>query len=157
MIKTPIEEAYSFDDLLLLPNYSNILPKDIDNKKTPILPLWLSPTQVRVCPVSDKFIKDANKLADKLEKENIRVDVDDRTESIGKKVSDAQKEWVPFVIVYGDKEKKSKKLPIRIRETGKVESMTIKKFTDKIKKETKGKPFRRLPLSRELSKRPIFS
>lgn len=123
----------------------------------PELPLWLSPTQVRICPVSDKFLKDANKLADKIEEENIRVDIDDRAESVGKKVSNAQKDWAPFVIVYGEKEKKSKKIPIRVRNTGKVENMTIDQFIKKIKKETEGLPFRRLPLPRDLSKRPIFS
>lgn len=124
--------------------------------KNPNLPLWLAPTQVRICPVSDKFIKDANKLADNLEKENIRVDIDDRTESIGKKLSDAQKEWTPFIIVYGDREKKSKELPIKVRVSGKVEKMPLKKFVERIHKETKDKPFRKLALPREISKRPNF-
>ncbi|UCD03784.1 MAG: threonine--tRNA ligase [Candidatus Woesearchaeota archaeon] len=125
--------------------------------KNPVLPLWLSPTQVRICPVSDKFTKDANKLADKIEKEHIRVDVDDRIESIGKKVSDAQKEFIPFVIVYGDKEKKGTKLPIRSRETNKINKMTLEQFVKRIKKETSDKPFRGLALPRNISKRPTFS
>lgn len=124
--------------------------------KNPQLPLWLAPTQVRICPVSDKFVKDANKLANQLEEQNIRVDVDDRTESIGKKLSEAQRDWTPFIIVYGEREKKSKELPVKVRASGKVEKMTLNKFIERIHKETKDKPFKKLSLLREISKRPNF-
>jgi len=63
---------------------------------------------------------------------------------------------VPYMIVIGEKEAKSKEIPIRTRETGKIENMAIKKFIEKIQEEQKGKPFNPLPLPVRLSKRPRF-
>ena len=124
--------------------------------KHAILPLWLSPTQIRICPLNDSFIKDAEKIADKLEKECIRVDVDDRTESVQKKIRDAETEWVPLIVVIGEKEKKTKKYATRFRESGKVENIDIKKLVKAVKDNTKGYPYRPLSLPRLLTKRPIF-
>jgi len=124
--------------------------------KNPCLPLWLSPTQIRICPISDKFLKDAKIIADEIEKHNIRVDIDDRVESIGKKIRDAEMEWIELIAVIGAKEKKSKKLAVRFRKTGKVLPMTIKKMVEEITEETEGFPFKKLPLSRNLSERPVF-
>jgi threonyl-tRNA synthetase len=124
--------------------------------KNPTLPLWLSPTQIRICPVSDKFLKLSEEIADKLQEEKIRVDVDDRVESVNKKIRDAETDWVPIIVVIGEKEKKTGKLAVRMRETGKVENMSIEEIIKIIKKETEGKPFRPLPLPRLLSKRPVF-
>lgn len=122
----------------------------------PTLPLWLSPTQVRLCPVNDSFNKYCEKIADQLEKEEIRVDIDDRTESVQKKIRDGEVEWVPFIVVIGEKEKKSGNLAVRFRETGKVKEMETKKLAEKIKKETKGMPFKPLSLPRKLTRRPTF-
>ena len=124
--------------------------------KKPMLPLWLSPTQVRVVPVSEKYLDFAEKIVNEIEKENIRVDFDDRELHVGKKIREAEKEWTPFIIVVGEREKESGNLAVRIRETGKVENMKPEKLTELIKEKTKGMPFRPLPLSRELSKRPKF-
>ncbi len=124
--------------------------------KNPTFPLWLSPTQVRICPVSDKFLQLSEEIADKLEAEMIRVDVDDRVESVGKKIRDAEIEWVPIIVVVGEKEKKAGKLAVRFRKTGKVENMSVDKLINIIKEETKGKPFRPLTLPRLISKRPVF-
>ncbi len=89
---------------------------EMDKGKNVILPLWLSPTQVRLCPVNDTFIDYCNKLADEMQRENIRVDVDDRPDSIGKKIRDAEMEWTPYIVVIGQKEVDSNLLSIRIRE-----------------------------------------
>ena len=124
-----------------------------DPKKS-VLPLWLSPTQVRICPVNDSYIKDAEKLAESLE--GIRVDIDDRTESIGKKIRNAEMEWVPLIIVLGEKEKKSKKYSVRFRESGKQEQMTLKQIQDFVKKQTEEFPFMPLSLPKHLSKRAVF-
>ena len=126
------------------------------NKKVPSLPLWLSPTQVRFVPVSDKFIKDSEKIASEFEKNCIRVDVDDRKETLQKKIRNAELEWVPFIVVIGEKEIKSKKLSVRIRDSGKVEDMKTEELNKKINKEIEGKPVKKLPLPKLLSKRPIF-
>lgn len=124
--------------------------------KNPVLPLWLSPTQVRLCPVNDSFIKYCEKIADELEKNQIRADIDDRTESIEKKIRDSEVEWIPFAVVVGEKEKESGKLAVRFRETGKVEQMKQEKLVELIKEKTKDFPFRPLPVPKSLSKRPIF-
>lgn len=124
--------------------------------KNPVLPLWLSPVQIRICPLNDSFVKDAEKLADKLEKEQIRVDIDDRTESVQKKIRDAETEWVPLIVVLGEKEKKTKKYATRFRATGKVESLDVKKLVKTVKDKTAGYPYKALTLPRLLTKRPIF-
>ncbi len=124
-------------------------------KYNPVFPLWLAPVQVRLCPVSDEFNKDAEKMADELAKNCIRVDIDDRTESISKKVRDAEMEWVNMVIVIGEKEK-SGNLPVRLRETSQVKNMKIDELISNIRKETEGKPFKQLSLPRSLSRRIVF-
>jgi threonyl-tRNA synthetase len=124
--------------------------------RNPVFPLWLAPTQLRLCPVSEKFHKPVLEMADKLEKAGIRVDVDDRMESVSKKIRDAETEWVNLIAVLGDKELKSRKLAVRFRETGKVKAMSAKQVVDLIKKETNGFPYRPLPLPKLLTKRPVF-
>ncbi len=130
--------------------------KEMGKGKHPVFPLWLSPTQVRMCPVSDTYNTFVEALADKLEKYGIRVDVDDRIESIGRKIRDAEREWTPLIVVAGEKEKRSGKLAVRFRETGKVKEMKLEERADYIMKRVKGFPFQTLPLPRELSRRPTF-
>jgi threonyl-tRNA synthetase len=129
---------------------------EIEKKKNPVFPLWLSPTQVRFIPVSDKFLKHAEKIAKKFADENIRVDVDDRKESVQKKIRDAEVEWVPFSVVIGEKEVKSKKLAVRFRETGEVKKLSENGLIKLIKKQMEGKPFKALSLPLFISKRPTF-
>lgn len=78
-------------------------------------PLWLSPVQVAVVPVSEKHNDAANAFAAKLNDAGIRVEVDVNDETVGKKIRHAAKQKVPYVIVYGDKEAESGVVPIRIR------------------------------------------
>ncbi|MFH1425015.1 MAG: threonine--tRNA ligase [archaeon] len=124
--------------------------------KKAMLPVWLSPSQVRVCAVSDEYVKLCEKIADMLDKECIRVDIDDRSESVGKKISQAEQDWVPYTLVIGDQEAKSKKIPVRVRKSGKVEEMALEELVKVIKKETECMPYRRLSLPKYLSKRPKF-
>lgn len=125
-------------------------------KKNPTLPMWLSPVQVRLCPINESFNSYAEKVADQLAAQNVRVDVDDRVESVQKKIRDAEVDWVNAIVVVGPKEKKSKKLAVRFREDGKVKQMTTAQLVKFVQKETAGKPFRQLPLPRLLSVRPKF-
>jgi threonyl-tRNA synthetase len=126
--------------------------------KAPILPLWLAPIQVRIVPVSEKFEDDAEKLMKQIEDSSIRVDVDDRPLSLGKKVRAAEKEWVNYVIVIGEKEVGSDVLPVRDRKAGKKSrNMKLQELIDEIKAETAGKPFKSLALPKLLSKRPQFA
>jgi threonyl-tRNA synthetase len=125
-------------------------------RKVPKLPLWLSPTQVRIVPVSDKYLEDSIKVAEEIEKNKIRVDVDDRRETVQKKIRDAELEWIPAICVMGSKEVKKKMLTVRLREEGKIKEMKVEELVDLIKKEVEGKPFKQLPLPKLLSKRPVF-
>jgi len=122
----------------------------------PMLPLWLAPTQVRVIPVSDKFVMQAKATADKLEKNCIRTDVDDRPLTMQKKVREAETEWVNYVLVIGQREIDSGVLPVRDRKLGKIRNMSLQQLISEIRKKTVGKPFQPLTLPRELSRRPQF-
>ncbi|RLG10174.1 threonine--tRNA ligase [Candidatus Pacearchaeota archaeon] len=123
----------------------------------PTLPLWLSPTQVRVIPVSSAIKNYAESVVKKIEKEKIRVDYDDRELNVGKKIREAEMEWIPYIVVVGEKEEKEGKINVRIREEGKKqEEMNLDKLIKEIKKKTEGMPFKQLSLPKELSKRPKF-
>jgi len=104
-------------------------------KIAPSIPFWLSPIQVRIIIISDKQLEYAKTILEALEGEQIRVDLDDRGETVGKKVREAGTNWIPYVAVIGDKEVESQKLTIRIRETGENNvQMSLKEFIDHINK-----------------------
>jgi threonyl-tRNA synthetase len=124
--------------------------------KAPMLPLWLSPTQVRMIPLSDKFLKDVERTAKRLEAHCIRVDIDDRTLTLQKRVREAEMEWVPYIVAVGQKELDSGVLPVRDRKTGKMRRMKLQELTNEIEGLVAGKPFKTLPLPKYLSKRPQF-
>jgi len=130
--------------------------------KAPTLPLWLCPTQVRVIPVTDQFFGEAAKTAAELTKLNIRADWDDRPLTMPKKVRDAEMEWVPYVVVIGQKEVDSGVLAVRDRsqtesgKAGKTRSMGLDELASEVKKRTEGKPYQQLPLPAEMSRRPRF-
>lgn len=123
----------------------------------PMLPLWLSPVQVRIVPVAKDHLEYCEKLLEDLEKEKIRADLDDEDRTLQRKIREAEKEWVPYIVVVGSKEIESGELNVRIRrEKGRQVKLDKKSLVERIKQETEGKPFRRLPLPRKLSLRPKF-
>jgi threonyl-tRNA synthetase len=122
--------------------------------KKPQLPLWLSPTQVRVIPLKEDFLEFSNNLASKISHNDVRVDIDDRNESIGKRIRDAEKEWIRYILVIGEKEVNSEKLSVRDRLTGDTHELVFEEFVDEIKNQIKGKPFSQLNFPMYLSKRP---
>jgi threonyl-tRNA synthetase len=131
--------------------------------KKPMLPLWLSPTQIRFIPVADEFISDCEKFIDELNKISpfyfIRSDIDDREESVGRKIRDAEKEWIPYIIVVGEKERKEKILSPRVRTTelGQGDKpYTISQLHSLILERIKDYPQQKLPVALYLSKRPKF-
>ncbi|MDI6643932.1 MAG: threonine--tRNA ligase [Methanobacteriaceae archaeon] len=126
------------------------------NQKPPMLPTWLSPTQVRFLPIAERHIEYAMELAQDLKENDIRVDVDDRTDTVGKKIRNAGKEWVPYVVVIGDKELESKDLVVNVRSTNEKVSMSIDDLKEKIGLETVKMPYRDLPMPLKLSKRINF-
>ena len=125
--------------------------------KAPVLPVWLSPTQVRVIPVADRHNKFAEEVVEQFELNAIRADLDDRTETLQKKVRLAEHEWVPFVVVVGDKEAESKKISVRIRGSKEPQQITIEELTVLIRKKTDNFPYEKSTLPRHISRRPIFS
>lgn len=128
----------------------------IEKNEKPMFPIWLSPTQVRIIPVKSDYLEDALELMKKLEESDVRVDVDDRDETVERKIRDAETEWIPYVVVYGEREKKSGVLSVRVRETGKLEKMRVEELAEKIREAVKNRPFKKLPLPKLLSRRPSF-
>ena len=131
--------------------------KEQQSGKLPMLPLWLSPVQVRLIPISEKYMEKVEETAKEIESKGIRVDIDDRAFTLQKRIREAETEWVPFVIVVGQREIESGVLPVRTRTAqGKVQKIKLNELTAKIQSEIKGKPFKPLPLPRKLSRRPQF-
>jgi threonyl-tRNA synthetase len=130
--------------------------KDQKSGKPPMLPLWLSPTQIRLIPLSSNFLKDVEKIAAEIEAHNMRVDIDDRTLTLQKRVREAEIEWVPYIIVVGQKELESGVLPVRDRSIGEMRKLKLKEFIAEVEKTIHDKPFKPLPLPKYLTKRPQF-
>lgn len=122
----------------------------------PSLPLWLSPIQVRIIPINQSYLSNALALAEKLKSALIRVDIDDREDTVSKKVLLAEKEWIPYILVIGEKEVKTGKLTVRIREEEKQKTMLIEDLINEIKSKTEGYPFKPSTLPMLLSKKPIY-
>jgi threonyl-tRNA synthetase len=127
---------------------------DSHEGRKPQFPLWLSPTQVRIIPLKEEFNDFCEKLTDKISTNSIRVDIDDRNESIGKRIREAEKEWIRYILVIGDKEANSENLSIRDRQTGAVKELSFDEFLNEIKEQTKDKPFTGLNFPKHISKRP---
>ena len=126
------------------------------DEKPPMLPVWLSPTQVRILPIAERHMDYALELARELKDQNVRVDVDDRPERVGKKIRNAATDWVPYVAVIGDNELESEELTINIRETQEKQAMTREDLVKLVKEETSEMPFRALPMPLKLSERINF-
>lgn len=92
------------------------------------LPLWLAPVQVKVLPISDKFIDYAKSVSDKLKKADIRAEVDDRNEKIGKKIRDTELMKVPYMLVVGEKEMNENKVAVRRQGKGDLGVKSIDEF-----------------------------
>jgi threonyl-tRNA synthetase len=120
----------------------------------PSLPLWLSHTQVRLIPVGQEHSTYCEKILTELSANQIRADLDDRDETVGKKVRESETEWVSYTIVIGDKEINSDKLVVRDRNERKQREITLKELIDEVKAQTKDKPYLPLNLPLHLSARP---
>ena len=98
-------------------------------------PVWLSPVQVKILPISDAQKDYAYLVKEQLENCNIRVEIDDRNEKIGYKIREAQLQKIPYMLVIGEKEEKEKIISVRNRAEGDLGNMSIKDFSSKILKE----------------------
>ena len=102
-------------------------------------PLWLSPIQVKILPITDSQMDYAIELKQKLKSKKIRVELDDSNEKIGYKIRKAQLEKVPYMLVLGAKEQENNAVAVRSRKLGDIGQMTIEEFLEKIKKEIEEK------------------
>ncbi len=124
--------------------------------RKPQLPLWLAPTQVRIIPLKDEFLQFSKQLAEKLSSQKIRVDIDDRNDTIGKRIRDAEKEWIQYILVIGEREIGSENLSIRERGTDDVKELSFEQFIEEIHAQTDDKPYSSLNVPLLLSKRPVI-
>ena len=119
-----------------------------------MLPYWLCPTQVRLIPVSEAHLEYCNRLAEELP--GVRVDIDDTGRTVGKCIRFAEQEWVPYLLVIGDKEVSRGTMTVRIRKTKEQREISGSEFREMLSGEQGGMPFKPLPLPRYLSRRITF-
>ena len=98
-------------------------------------PTWLSPVQAIIIPVSEKFNKYGNVVIEKLKEKNIRVEIDSADESLGKRIREAEKQKIPYILVVGEKEESSDSVAVRSRDTKEQAVLKINEFVEKISKE----------------------
>lgn len=137
--------------------YSMLEKAHMDSQKglPTTLPYWISPTQLRLIPVSDEHIRLCNDIMDKLP--GVRIDIEDTDRTVGRKMRDAEKEWIPYVAVIGDKEAETGIIKVRKREPGKPQvEMSIDDLRDELKAKQNGMPWDTLGMPTHVSKRPKF-
>ena len=96
-------------------------------------PLWLAPIQVKIIPISDKFNDYATKISQELEKQNIRVEIDTKAETMGNKIRKAQEEKIPYMLVIGEKEVNDNKVSVRTRDGKQSNLIELEGFTQKLR------------------------
>ncbi len=103
-------------------------------------PLWLSPVQVKIIPISEnKHLDYATEIFKTLKENDIRVELDESNESLSKKIRTAKMQKIPYLVIIGDKEKESKKLTVEGRNNEKIENIAVPKFIEKLSEEIKNK------------------
>jgi threonyl-tRNA synthetase len=124
--------------------------------KPPMLPIWLSPIQVRVIPVSPEHLEYARSVLEKFREHRIRVDVDDRDETLASKVRDAETEWIPYIIVVGEKERSQNSVTMRIRGNGQKQ-LSVEDAIKEVNMQIGDKPRTPLYLPASVSLKPKFT
>ena len=102
-------------------------------------PVWISPIQVKVLPISDSFMESGHEVIDKLRKYGIRCEIDNRSEKIGYKIREARNERVPYMIIVGEKEKNHGNISLRSRDMGEEGSTSLEEFITRVLKEDQEK------------------
>lgn len=123
---------------VFIPLFDQAIKMQKKGKKS-ALPLWLSPTQVRIIPTNNSFVEYCANISERYKTHNIRVDIDNRDFGLNKKIRHAEKEWIPYIIVIGEKEIKSKNITLRVRNEGQ-KTINIDQFINRIEKEIKKYP-----------------
>ena len=124
--------------------------------RKPMLPVWISPVQARIIPVARQFVKPALEFLLRLEQAGIRADLDDRDDTIQSRVRESELSWVPYTIIFGEKEMKNNELTVRSREEGKELKIGLEEFLKRVQGETSGYPTRALSFPIMLSQRPGY-
>jgi threonyl-tRNA synthetase len=124
--------------------------------KKPMLPVWISPVQVRIIPIAKQFVNQGMKLLETVESAGIRVDLDDREDTMQSKVRDAELSWIPYTIIYGEKEIETKELSIRSRADSKESKISLSAFLKRVNDEIEGYPSKSLTYPTLLSQRPGY-
>jgi len=124
--------------------------------KKPMLPVWVSPVHARVIPLSKQLVKDGMTILEKLEEAGIRADLDDRDDTLQSRIRDAELSWVPYIVVFGERELRSEKLSVRTREDGKEIKTSLSELVSRIRSETQGYPSRDLTYPKLMSQRPGY-
>ena len=101
------------------------------------LPTWLAPLQVKILPISDKFMDYAKDVLQKLKKADIRVEIDDRQEKIGRKIRDTELMRVPYMLVVGEKEAAEGKVSVRRQGKGDAGAKNVDEFLQEVVSEIK--------------------
>ena len=112
-------------------------------------PVWLAPEQVRVLPISEKFLDYADSVREKLEEAGIRVELDERSEKIGYKIREAQNDKVPYMLIVGQKEADEGLVAVRSRYGGDQGQMSAEAFLQQIEHEITTKARPAVPAERE--------
>ncbi|MBW2037846.1 MAG: threonine--tRNA ligase [Deltaproteobacteria bacterium] len=124
----------------------------IKRGQKPAFPFWLAPVQLRLVPVSEKFDDACQKI---LKQVPYRIDYDDRDITMGRKIREAEREWIPYILVVGAKEVAEGCVNVRTRE-GAQRKMVLSELLAEIEPQMKGKPFFDLSVPKRLSRCPIF-
>jgi threonyl-tRNA synthetase len=103
------------------------------------LPVWLSPVQVRIIPISETHLPYSKELQVKLRSEGLRVEIDDRQERLNAKIRDAELQKIPYTVVIGDKEVQEGKLSVRSKKEGNLGSMSLEDFIHHLKERIRNK------------------
>lgn len=102
-------------------------------------PLWLAPIQAKILPLSEKFTKYAEKIAEEMRKENIRVEISNTNETLGKRIREAELQKIPYLLVVGEKEEKNKSVNVRNYKRGQEGEIRLDLFIKRISEEIKSK------------------
>jgi threonyl-tRNA synthetase len=102
-------------------------------------PLWLAPTQVQILPISDKFLPYCEEVKQQLRVAEVRAEIDDRNEKIGKKIRDTELNKVPLMLVVGEKEMVDRKVAVRRQGKGDIGVQSVEEFIQLVNEEVKSK------------------
>ena len=124
--------------------------------KTPCIPTWIIPIQVRIIPIAKAHLDYAIDVAKKISEKGFRVDIDDRDESLGKRIREAGIEWIPYIVVIGDREVSTGTINVRMRCKDIQKSMKVDELIELLEEEVSGYPRVESSMPLFLSRRPAL-